>query len=148
MIDKVDSAERHRARIVIQAGETLPVYSAAVGRAFMAFDDARTVDRVLKAGMQQYTPNSITDTSAFRKELTAVRERGYAVDFEGFSLGVSTVAAPIFGADGQIALVACILDFATVLTREVAPEVGEKLRRVCDRVGSTLGYDNATDVAS
>jgi DNA-binding IclR family transcriptional regulator len=148
MVDRVDSPRRHRARIVLQAGETLPAYSAAVGRAFLAFDDPRNVDQILKAGMQQYTANSITDPSAFRRELVSVRERGYAVDFEGFSLGVSTVAAPIFGADGQVALVACIVDFATVLTEAVAPEYGESLRRVCDKIGKTLRHNNTTFVAS
>jgi DNA-binding IclR family transcriptional regulator len=148
MIDKVESAQHHRARIVVQAGETLPAYSSSVGRAFLAFDDPRTVDKVLKGGMQAYTTKSITDASAFRSELLSVRERGYALDFEGFSPGVSTVAAPIFGADGQVALVACIVDFATVLTADAASTYGERLRRVCDRIGNTLGWNSAAYVAS
>jgi DNA-binding IclR family transcriptional regulator len=147
MIDKVDSSQRHRARIVVQTGETLPVYSAAVGRAFLAFDDPRTVDRVLKDGMQKFTPKSITDASAFHNELISVRERGWAVDFEGFSPGVSTVAAPIFGADGQVALVACIVEFASVMTEEIAKQYGESLRRVCDRIGNILGWKTPTFVA-
>ena len=75
----------------------------------------------------------------FREELIAVRERGWAVDHEGFALGVSTVAAPIFRADGKIALVACTVGFTSLVTDEVADEYGEHLRRVCDRIGHILG---------
>ena len=136
----VDVVERaHRVRIAVQAGEQLPVYVAAVGRAFLAFDDPKTVDRVLKDGLRKFTPKSITRAAVFRNELIAVRERGWAVDHEGFALGVSTVAAPIFGADGKVALVAVIVEFASLLTDEVAKEYGEHLRRVCDRIGRILG---------
>jgi DNA-binding IclR family transcriptional regulator len=139
-ITMVDILERaHRVRIAAQAGELQPVTAGAVGQAFLAFDDRQTVDRVLEDGLKKFTPKSITRPAVFRKELIAVRERGWAVDHEGFALGVSTVAAPIFGADGKVTLAAVILEFTSLLTDEVAKEYGENLRRVCDRIGHILG---------
>jgi DNA-binding IclR family transcriptional regulator len=105
------------------------------------------VDRVLKDGLKKFTPKSITRPAVFRNELIAVRERGWAVDHEGFALGVSTVAAPIFGADGTVTLVAVILEFTSLLTDEVAKEYGENLRRVCDRIGHILGGTTPSFVA-
>jgi DNA-binding IclR family transcriptional regulator len=102
---------------------------------------------VLKDGLREFTPKSVTRVSVFRKELIAVRERGWAVDHEGFALGVSTVAAPIFGADGTVTLVAVILEFTSLLTDEVAKEYGENLRRVCDRIGHILGGPTPSFVA-
>jgi DNA-binding IclR family transcriptional regulator len=143
----VDVVERpHRVRIAVQPGERVPVYTAAVGRAFLAFDDPKAVDRVLKDGRQEFTSQSIT-RPAMRNELIAVRERGWAVDHEGFALGVSTVAAPIFGADGQVALVAVIVEFASLLTDEVAKDYSENLRRVCDQIGRTLGATTPSFIA-
>jgi len=139
-ITMVDILERaRRVRIAVQAGELQPITAGAVGRAFLAFDDRQTVDRVLKDGLKEFTPKSITRPAVFRNELIAMRERGWAVDHEGFALGVSTVAAPIFGADGKIALVAAAVGFTSLLTDEVAKEYGENLRRVCDRIGHILG---------
>jgi DNA-binding IclR family transcriptional regulator len=145
MIDILERA--HRVRIAAQAGELQPVTAGAVGEAFLAFDDPKTVDRVLEGGIKKLTPKSITRPAAFRKELAAVRERGWAVNHEGFALGVSTVAAPIFGADGKVALVAVILEFTSLLTDEIANDYGEKLRRVCDRIGHTLGGTTPSFIA-
>jgi DNA-binding IclR family transcriptional regulator len=129
----------HRVRISAQVGERVPVTAGAVGPAFLAFDDRQTVDSVLAGGLKKYTPKSVTSPAVFRKGLIAVRERGWAVDHEGFALGVSTVAAPIFDADGKVALVAVILEFESLLTDEVAKEYGQNLRRACDRIGDILG---------
>jgi DNA-binding IclR family transcriptional regulator len=57
------------------------------------------------------------------------------------------VAAPIFGADGTVTLVAVILEFTSLLTDEVAKEYGENLRRVCDRIGHILGGTTPSFVA-
>jgi DNA-binding IclR family transcriptional regulator len=145
MIDILERA--HRVRIAAQAGELQPVTAGAVGEAFLAFDDPQTVDRVLEGGLKELTPKSITRPEVFRKELAVVRERGWAVNHEGFALGVSTVAAPIFGADGKVALAAVILEFTSLLTDEVANEYGENLRRVCDRIGHILGGTTPSFIA-
>jgi DNA-binding IclR family transcriptional regulator len=137
LVDKIERA--HRVRISVQAGEHVPIQGGSVGRAFLAFDGRRTVDHVLEDGLKKFTPKSITRPAVFREELIAVRERGWAVDHEGFALGVSTVAAPIFGADGKVILVAVAVGFTSLLTDEVAKEYGENLRRACDRIGHILG---------
>lgn len=139
MIDKLERA--HRVRITVQAGEHLPIQGGSFGRAFLAFDDPAIVSEALKDGLHKFTPKSATRVTAFRKELAVTRERGWAVDHEGFALGVSTVAAPIFGTDGRIALVAAAVGFTTLFDDETTDRCGTELRRVCDRVGSMLGSD-------
>jgi DNA-binding IclR family transcriptional regulator len=137
MVDKLERPRR--VRITVQHGEHVPIQGGSTGRAFLAYDDPMTLDRVLKDGLHKFTPKSVTRVSAFRNELIAVRERGWAVDHEGFALGVSTVAAPIFGPDGKVALVASAVDFTSLVTDEVAKAYGELLRRACDRIGQVLG---------
>jgi DNA-binding IclR family transcriptional regulator len=137
LVEKIERARR--VRITVHPGEHMPIQGGSVGRAFLAFDDPQTVDHVLKDGLHKFTPKSTTRVAVFRNELIAVRDRGWALDHEGFALGVSTVAAPIFGADGKVALVAAAVDFTSLLTDEVAKEYGEHLRRVCDRIGHILG---------
>jgi DNA-binding IclR family transcriptional regulator len=139
MIDKLERA--HRVRITVQAGEHLPIQGGSFGRAFLAFDEPAVVSEALKDGLHRFTPKSVTKVGAFRKELAVVRERGWAVDHEGFALGVSTVAAPIFAADGRIALVAAAVGFTTLFDDEVTERCGRELRRVCDRIGAMLGSD-------
>ncbi|HXC75968.1 MAG TPA: IclR family transcriptional regulator [Candidatus Acidoferrum sp.] len=137
MVDKLERPRR--VRITVQYGERLPIQGGSTGRAFLAYDDPLTLDQVLKDGLHKFTAKSVTRVPAFRNELTAARERGWAVDREGFALGVTTVAAPIFGPDGKVALVASAVDFTSLVTDEVAQEYGQHLRRACDRIGQVLG---------
>jgi DNA-binding IclR family transcriptional regulator len=137
MVDKLE--RRHRVRITIQAGERVPIQGGSFGRAFLAFDEPAVLDQALKDGLHEFTPKSVTRVSVFRKELAQVRRHGWTVDHEGFALGVSTVAAPIFGPDGKIVLVAAAVGFTNLLTDDVARECGQQLRTVCDRIGAVLG---------
>jgi DNA-binding IclR family transcriptional regulator len=139
MVDKLERP--HRVRITVQAGMHLPIQGGSFGRAFLAFDEPAVVNEALKDGLHKFTPKSVTRVPAFRRELTIVREQGWAVDHEGFALGVSTVAAPIFGVDGKIALVAAAVGFTNLLTDDVAEQCGKELRRVCDQIGRILGSD-------
>jgi IclR family acetate operon transcriptional repressor len=49
--------------------------------------------------MKRLTPNTITDFDALSVDLAKIRQRGYALDQEEFSEGVSCVSAPFFGND-------------------------------------------------
>lgn len=147
MVDKLERA--HRVRITLQAGVHIPIQGGSFGRAFLAFDPPADVDLALRDGLHKFTPKSVTNVRAFRRELAVVREQGWAVDHEGFALGVSTVAAPIFGPDGRIALVAAAVGFTNLVTDDVAREWGTELRRVCDRIGQTLaGHPTDTDTTT
>lgn len=134
-ISLLDKLERpHRVRITLQPGERIPIQGGSFGRAFLAYDDAEQLDRVLQNGLHAFTTKSVTSVKEFRKQLAKVRERGWAVDHDGFALGISTVAAPIFESDGSVGLVAAAVGFSNVITEELAQEYGAELRRVCDRI--------------
>ena len=140
----VDKMERvSRMRITLPLGTRIPIQGGSFGRAFLAYDEPAAVDAVLEHGLQAFTPRSLVDVDAFRAELADVRARGWAVDHEGFALGVSSVAAPIFGRDGTVSLVAGAVMFAGALTDEVAAEYGAQLQRSCARVSRTIAETGA-----
>ena len=135
----VDKLERvSRVRITLPLGTRIPIQGGSFGRAFLAFDEPDAVDRALVDGLQAFTAKSVVDPGTFRDELAEVQRRGWAVDHEGFALGVSSVAAPIFGPGGRVSLVAAAVTFASALTDDLAAEYGEQLRSVCQRVSRTI----------
>ncbi len=136
MVDKIERP--HRVRITLQAGVHVPIQGGSFGRAFLAYDPPESVNDLLRHGLHKFTSKSVSNVRDFRRQLTEVRERGWAVDHEGFALGVSTVAAPIFGADGEICLVAAAVGFTNLVTDAVAVDWGEQLRKACDRIGQRL----------
>lgn len=136
----VDKLERlHQVRVSIPVGTVVPIQGGSFGRCFMAYDDPRSVDEALEAGLRAFTERSVTDPAVFRQELARVRELGWAVDREGFALGVSTVAAPVFGADGEVLLVIGAVAIASVLDEGKEAAWGRRLRETCDEVGAAIG---------
>lgn len=146
-ISLLDKLERpHRVRISLQPDERIPIQGGSFGRAFLAFDPPESLDQTLKYGLQAFTPKSVTDVDAFRAELRRVRERGWAVDHEGYALGISTVAAPIFREDGSVSLVVAAVGFSNLIDDQRAEEYGSELRRVCDKIGEV--YAQSRQVTS
>ena len=141
----VDTLERaHRVRITLQAGVRIPIQGGSFGRAFLAFDTPAEARKSLRNGLHPFTPKSIMSVKAFQAELVEVRERGWAIDQEGFALGVSSIAAPIFGPNGRIVFVAAAVGFANVLVGDAAEQVGTELRHTCDRIGEAITSQDAS----
>ena len=86
-----------------QVGGTIPAHCSGLGRAILAYSrrghDRR---RHRRPGWSPRTPRTITDPDALRRELAAIPDRGWAVDREEGNIGVSCVAAPIFGPLGDV----------------------------------------------
>jgi len=83
-------------------GGRLPATDTAVGKAILAFSTPGQVDRVIGAGLRRLTPNSITDESQLRAELTEIRRTGVAYDNQEQALGTSCCGAPILGRGGEV----------------------------------------------
>ena len=85
-----------------QVGGTIPAHCSALGRAILAYSDAAAVTAVVDAGMTPRTPRTLTTPVALLRELAAIPDRGWAVDREEGNIGVSCVAAPVFGPLGDV----------------------------------------------
>ena len=100
----VEKITGHRAMPMLsQTGGMIPAHCSALGRAILAYSEPAVVDAVLAGPLAARTPRTLTNPVAIMRELTAVPERGWAYDREEGNLGVSCVAAPIFGPLGDVA---------------------------------------------
>lgn len=143
IVDKIE--QPHSVRITVETGTRMPIQGGSFGRAFLAFDPPTELEEALRGGLHRFTSKSQTDVGAFRAELATVRSRGWALDEEGFALGVSAVAAPIFGADGVPALVAAAVGFTSLMTADLVFACGSRLRALCDDVGSNFAPPHQWD---
>jgi DNA-binding IclR family transcriptional regulator len=100
----VDKITGHRAMPMLsQVGGMIPAYCSALGRAILAYSQPAVIDAALAGPLPRRTPRTLTSPVAILRELTAVPERGWAFDREEGNIGVSCVAAPIFGPLGDVA---------------------------------------------
>jgi DNA-binding IclR family transcriptional regulator len=81
---------------ILEVGEVLPLHATALGKAVLAFlgDDVRA--DLLDNGLPRLTGHTLATQAALKRELDAVRTRGYALEREEAVLGEAGVAAPIF----------------------------------------------------
>jgi DNA-binding IclR family transcriptional regulator len=81
---------------LLEVGALLPLHATALGKAVLAYVDGDDVDDLVRSGLQKLTGQTHTTAAALRRDLTSVRELGYAVEREEALLGEGGVAAPIF----------------------------------------------------
>jgi DNA-binding IclR family transcriptional regulator len=91
----------HRSmRISSHAGGRLPAYCTATGKALLAYGPEGGLATVLHRGLARRTPRTIVLPRLLQQDLIRTRARGYAVNWEEAEVGVSAIAAPVFGPAG------------------------------------------------
>lgn len=86
---------------ILEVGAVLPLHATAVGKALLAYFDPETIDDVLDEPLPKLTGHTITAPAALRRELEAVRARGFARERQEAVLGEGGLAAPIFDRRGE-----------------------------------------------
>lgn len=89
--------------VVSRTGGRLPAHATGVGKAILAYSSVATVRARIEAGLPRLTPRTICTPGGLTQELRKIRSVGMALDLEEAQLGVSCVAAPVFGADRKVA---------------------------------------------
>ncbi|MGH3366046.1 MAG: IclR family transcriptional regulator [Nocardioidaceae bacterium] len=96
-------------KMTVELGRPHPLHAGATSRAMLAFLPEEAWDGVIEAGLPRLTPETIDDPRTLRRRLVAVRSRGYATSRGERQPGAGSVAAPVFGVDGEVvgAISAC-----------------------------------------
>ncbi len=117
-------AGRSSPKVGSRLGGRMPAYCTGVGKALLAYGEPDTVQAVLDAGLARRTARTIVAPGLFRRELAAIRRRGYAEEHEESARGIACVAAPVLDGDGLAIAAVSITGWASRLsTPRLAPAV-------------------------
>ena len=83
-------------------GRRTPVHCTASGKAIAAFAAGPVRDRLLELPLDRVTPHTVTDRSELEAQLADVRRSGLARTHEELEVGLDALAAPVFGAGGEV----------------------------------------------
>jgi DNA-binding IclR family transcriptional regulator len=84
-------------------GQLTPLHATSSGKILLAHLDERHRARLLSAaGLERFTPNTLTTLEELEPQLAQARDRGYAVTVEEYEIGLNAVAAPIRSYDGEV----------------------------------------------
>lgn len=115
-------------------GGRVPGYTTGVGKAIMAYDDA-AVDLAVSRGLVPWTPHSVSTAEELRHELAVVRDKGVAYDLEEIAVGLSCIAAPVWGR-GPVPAAAMSVSGPTETFR--AQDHQETLLKICASAGRAM----------
>lgn len=79
-------------------GHASDAHARASGKLLLALAEPhKSADYLGRHELRKLTPNTLTDPSALRNELNAIREKRISIEREEFAKGVSCIAVPIAG---------------------------------------------------
>lgn len=125
-------------RLFTAPGSRAPLHATGVGKVLLAY---RGVPEGLP--LTPYTPYTLTQLPKLLEELSAVRERGYALDNEEKELGVRCVAAPVFGPGGEVVAALSLSAPSSRLSLEEAHRLAPRVVEAARRASLRLGYTGA-----
>lgn len=138
-IDQVTPARD--VRMVVELGRPQVLHAGASSKALLAFLPSEVQAEYLRGKLQRLTKTTITNAGALRKELDAIRTRGYAVSFGERLEGAGSVAAPVLGHDDQVVAVISVSG-PVERFRAVSERAAKLLVKETSDLSRRLGYQS------
>ncbi len=136
-LDKIEN--KARVRTATQFGLRAPAYCVAAGKVLLAYRPNFEVEAVLRK-IRARTPYTILDKTRLRAEIADVRTKGYAINLQGWRVGVSGAAAPVLvGTEHAIAALA-IVGPLNRLDEAKLHDAGPVLIEEAQKLSAKLGY--------
>lgn len=76
-------------------GEVLPLHAVSGALVLLASLTDDEIDQVLERGLSRFTPHTVTDPAKLLRKIREIRRRGFAVNREGYRVGVCGISAPV-----------------------------------------------------
>jgi DNA-binding IclR family transcriptional regulator len=138
----VDGCESARQlRTFFQFGDRAPLHCTALGKAILANLPSEQRERYLRRrALKAFTPGTLTDPAALRRELDRTAARGYSVDDMEHEEDVRCVGAPIRDRDGRTFASISVSGPAHRLKPGRDREIAGRVMAAAEEISRALGY--------
>lgn len=121
-------------------GYKAPLYCTGIGKALLAFQPEKVVDRVIESGLKQFTPYTITDRQELLDDLSMIRRRGYALDNMEHEYGIKCIAAPVRNVRGEVVASISITGPSLRFTLDAEQRFAAVLKATISQIAPLLNY--------
>ncbi len=122
-----------------QLGDRVPLHCTSIGKVLLAFQDIRTCEQIIAAGLPKLASNTIIEPGVLREELQRIRSQGYAIDDREFSDNMRCIAVPVFEGGGRVNGGISISGPESRFTLEKLDELKAPLLEASRRLSEQLG---------
>lgn len=120
-------------------GQHIPLHATSNGKVLLSELDQTRLDPIIES-LPAYTANTITVAQELRKELTRVRELGYAIAVDELEPGLTAVAAPIRNVYGDVVASMSVSGPTFRLAGDRIDDLVEKVTEAALEVSRRLGW--------
>jgi len=123
-----------------RSGAKLGFHYSALGKIALAFGPGELLERVASRPLEQRTPHTIVNMVALRRELQAIRRRGWAHAPNEGVIGLNALAAPIFDGHARLAGIIAILGTIQFIPQVASTTQINAVKAAARGVSQALGY--------
>jgi DNA-binding IclR family transcriptional regulator len=134
-------AGRRAVGVRTQVGLRFPLHATGVGLVLLAFADDWLQEEVMREPLASFTPKTIKDPAALRRQLAEVRRQGFAISDRQVTMDAMSVASPVRDAEDAVVAAVSLVVTADVSPTAIAPAVvaaGRGISRVLRNAGMVL----------
>lgn len=123
----------------VKAGTKMDFHATAHGRIALAFGPPRLLETLDAKPLKKWTPKTITSPLTLKKEVIAIRKRGWATAANGIVWGVNGLAAPIFDHRNKYVGAIAIIGSIHLITAKPPARLISLVTDTANRVSRALG---------
>jgi IclR family transcriptional regulator, KDG regulon repressor len=135
-----DFESPHPVRLRSSIGLSKPAYCTAEGIVLLTGQSPETIDEMLAGELTALTARTEIDPDKIVARINEARRLRYAVDDEESEIGMSCVAAPVFGGDGSIVAGIGVAGPRNRMTKRAIPALATRVVQTADQVSARFGY--------
>ena len=118
---------KHALNIAAAVGQHLPAYCTASGKVFLAHLPPDEQAKYLSEPLHAFTSRTITSIENLNRQFDEILQRGYAIDDEGFEVGIRAISAPVFNRKGKVVAAIGIPSPTSRMSDQRIPEIAAGL---------------------
>jgi DNA-binding IclR family transcriptional regulator len=128
-------------RLASWIGRRLDVNCTGVGKVLLAFLPEDELTHLLRTkAFARHNSRTVISKSALRRELTLVKQSGYALDDEEDEPGLRCIGAPVFDENQKAVAAISVAGTASQITIDRVPILARMVTRAAGGISSRLGY--------
>ena len=129
-------------RMIFEVGKRGPLHSIALGKVLLAYLPTKERKKILQGKeLPRFTEKTITDKRELEKELSKVKEQGFALDREENEKDVFCIAAPIRNYQEKVIAALSISSPIFRIDKNIQNNLKEALTKTSEEISKRLGYN-------
>ena len=131
----------HPVRVLTHVGRRNPLYCTSSGKILLAYSkEQNLLEKIIEQGLVKFTQNTIADPKQLIEHLDEVKKNGYAYTGEEYTVGVSSIAAPVYDYLGNVIAALAIVGPKQRIQSQKINSLAKRVISAADEISYRMGY--------